>query len=72
MLIDNQLWYARVGLYNINNNRRFLLRTRHNTTEKFYDPRRALNWDVVLTLFFVIETLLIFKTNKITRSFIIY
>ena len=72
MLIDNQLWYATVGLCNINNNCRFLLRTRHITTKKFYDPLRALNWDTVLTVFFVIETLLIFKTNKITRSFIIY
>ena len=57
MLIDKQLWYARVGLYNINNNRRFLLRTRHNTTKIFYDP---FNWDTLLTVFFIIEMLIIF------------
>ena len=44
MLIDNQLWYARVTLYNVNNNYRFLLRTRHNATKIFY---HFLNWDAV-------------------------
>ena len=57
MPIDNQLWYARVGLYNIINNFRFLLRSCHNTTKIFYDP---LNWDALLTVFFIIEKLLIF------------
>ena len=57
MLIDIQLWYVRVELYNIKNNCRFLLRTRHNTTEIFYGP---LNWDAVLTVFFIIEMLMIF------------
>ena len=33
MLIDIQLWYAGVGLCNINNNCCFLLRTCHNTTK---------------------------------------
>ena len=57
MLIDIQLWYVRVELYNIKNNCRFLLRTRHNTTEIFNGP---LNWDAVLTVFFIIEMLMIF------------
>ena len=54
MTIENQLWYARVGLYNINNNCRLLLRTRYNTTNVFYDP---LNWVALVT---VIEILIIF------------
>ena len=57
MPIDKQLWYARVGLYNINNNCRCLLRTRHNTSKIFCDP---FNWDALLTVFFIIEMLIIF------------
>ena len=57
MPIDNQLWYARVGLYNVNNKCHLLLRTRNNTTKIFYD---TLNWDAVLTVFFIKEMLIIF------------
>ena len=57
MPIDKQLWYARVGLYKINNNCRFLLRTGHNTRNIFYDP---FNWDALLTVLFIIEMLIIF------------
>ena len=57
MPIDNQLWYARVGLYNVNNKCRLLLRTRNNTTKIFHD---TLNWDAVLTVFFIKEMLIIF------------
>ena len=57
MLIDNQLWYARVGLYYTNNTCHFLLRTCHNATKIFYD---SLNWDALSTVFFIIEILLIF------------
>ena len=57
MPIDNQLWYARVGLYNVNNKCSPLLRTRNNTTKIFYD---TLNWDAVLTVFFIKEMLIIF------------
>ena len=57
MWIDKQLWYARVGLYNINNNCRCLLRTRHNTIKIFCDP---FNWNAFLTVFFIIEMLIIF------------
>ena len=57
MPVDKQLWYARVGLYNINNNCRLLLRTRHNATKTFYDP---FNWDALLTVIFIIEILIIF------------
>ena len=56
-MIDKELWYARVGLYNISNNRHFLLRTCHNTTKIFYDP---FNWDALLTVFFITEMLTIF------------
>ena len=45
------------GLYNINNNYRFLLRTLYNTTKIFYDP---FNWDALLTVFFIIEMLITF------------
>ena len=49
--------YARVGLYNINNTCRLLLRTHPNATKLFYDP---LNWNALLTVFFMIEMLIIF------------
>ena len=58
MPIENQLWYARVGLYNINNICRFLLRTRQNAINIFYDPP---NWDALLTVFFTIKILICFE-----------
>ena len=57
MLIDNQLWYARVGLYNINDNCRFLLRTLHNTIKIFYDSSIIF---YEFTLFFIIEMFIVF------------
>ena len=57
MAIDNKLWYARVGLCNVNNNSCSSLRTRHNTTKFFYNPH---NWNSPLTIFFTIETIIVF------------
>ena len=49
--------YARIELYNINENCRFLLRTRQNTTKSSYDP---LNRDALLTVLFNINMFIIF------------